>query len=72
VRRIVAQCYGNWNYERTASAVKTEEDPFDPNPPANQASSLQAIRYLEDAVVNADGIQGIAMRYGNFYGPGTG
>lgn len=72
VRRIVAQSYGNWNYERTGSAVKTEEDPFDPNPPANQVKSLQAIRYLENAVINADGIQGIALRYGNFYGPGTG
>ncbi len=72
VRRIVAQSYGNWNYERTGSAVKTETDPFDPNPPANQVKSLQAIRYVENAVVNAGGIQGIALRYGNFYGPGTG
>jgi 2-alkyl-3-oxoalkanoate reductase len=71
VRRIVAQSYGNWNYERTGSPVKTEQDPFDPNPPANQVKSLQAIRYVEDAVVNADGIEGIALRYGNFYGPGT-
>src|SRR5262249_27548293 len=46
VRRIVAQSYGNWNYERTGSAVKTEQDPFDPNPPANQVKTLQAIRYL--------------------------
>jgi nucleoside-diphosphate-sugar epimerase len=72
VRRIVAQSYGNWNYERTGSAVKTEQDPFDPNPPANQVKTLQAIRYVENAVVNADGIDGIALRYGNFYGPGTG
>jgi nucleoside-diphosphate-sugar epimerase len=71
-RRIVAQSYGNWNYERTGSLVKTEEDPFDPDPPANQVKSLQAIRYVEDTVVNADGIEGIALRYGNFYGPGTG
>ena len=72
VRRIVAQSYGNWNYERTGPAVKTEQDPFDPNPPANQVKSLQAIRYVENAVVNAGGIEGIALRYGNFYGPGTG
>ena len=72
VRRIVAQSYGNWNYERTGSAVKIEQDPFDPNPPANQVKTLQAIRYVENAVVNADGIEGIALRYGNFYGPGTG
>ena len=72
VRRIVAQSYGNWNYERTGSAVKTEQDPFDPSPPANQVKSLQAIRYVENAAVNTDGIEGIALRYGNFYGPGTG
>ena len=71
-RRIIAQSYGNWNYERTGSPVKTEQDPLDPEPPARQVKSLQAIRYLEDAVVNASGIEGIALRYGNFYGPGTG
>jgi nucleoside-diphosphate-sugar epimerase len=72
VRRFVAQSYGNWNYERTGSGLKTEEDPLDPNPPANQARTLAAIRYLEQAVIGADGIEGIALRYGNFYGPGTG
>ena len=71
-RRIIAQSYGNWNYERTGPPVKTEQDPFDPEPPARQARSLRAIRYLEDAIVNAAGIEGIALRYGNFYGPGTG
>jgi hypothetical protein len=68
----VAQSYGNWNYERTGAALKTEEDPFDPGPPARQVKSLAAIRYLEHAVLNASGIEGVALRYGNFYGPGTG
>ena len=72
VRRIIAQSYGNWNYERTGSGLKTEADPFDPNPPANQRKSLAAIRYLEDAVLGAAGIEGIALRYANLYGPGTG
>jgi 2-alkyl-3-oxoalkanoate reductase len=71
-RRIVAQSYGNWNYARTGSALKTEEDAFDPNPPANQVKSLAAIRYLERAVLETPGIEGVALRYGNFYGPGTG
>ena len=31
-----------------------------------------AIRYLEDAVLGAAGIEGIALRYANLYGPGTG
>src|SRR3954452_20463867 len=32
-RRFVAQSFGNWNYERTGSRPKTEDDPLDPNPP---------------------------------------
>jgi 2-alkyl-3-oxoalkanoate reductase len=71
-RRIVAQSYGNWNYERTGTALKTEEDRLDPDPPANQRATLKAIQYVERAVTEADGIEGVALRYGNFYGPGTG
>jgi 2-alkyl-3-oxoalkanoate reductase len=71
-RRLVAQSYGNWNYERTGSEAKTEEDPLDPDPPANQRRSLEAIRYVEEAVTGADGLEGIGLRYGNLYGPGTG
>ena len=69
--RFIAQSYGNWTYERTGTALKTEEDPLDPNPPANQVRSLAAIRHLEQAVTGADGLVGIALRYGGFYGPGT-
>jgi 2-alkyl-3-oxoalkanoate reductase len=71
-RRFIAQSYGNWNYERTGTAPKTEDDPLDPSPPANQTESLEAIRYVERTVVGAESIEGIALRYGNFYGPGTG
>jgi nucleoside-diphosphate-sugar epimerase len=68
-KRFIAQSYGSWNYARTGTGLKSEEDELDPNPPANQRASLAAIRYLEDAVVGAGGI---ALRYGTFYGPGTG
>jgi nucleoside-diphosphate-sugar epimerase len=71
-RRFIAQSYGNWNYERTGTGLKTEEDPLDPNPPKNQRESLAAMRYLERVVCGADDLEGIALRYGNFYGPGTG
>jgi nucleoside-diphosphate-sugar epimerase len=71
-RRFIAQSYGNWNYARTGNGLKTEEDPFDPNPPANQVQSLKAIRHLESRVLGAEDIEGIALRYGNFYGPGNG
>jgi nucleoside-diphosphate-sugar epimerase len=72
VRRFIAQSYGNWNYERTGTDLKSEIAPFDSNPPANQRKSLEAIKHCEAAVVAADGIEGFALRYGNFYGPGTG
>src|SRR5437763_10532242 len=60
VKRFVAQSYGNWNYERTGSGLKTESDPFDPAPPANQRETLKAIVYLEQTVTHASGIDGIA------------
>jgi nucleoside-diphosphate-sugar epimerase len=72
VRRFIAQSYGNWTYERTGSRLKSEADRLDPQPPRKQRKSLDAIRYLEKVVVTATDIQGLALRYGNFYGPGTG
>lgn len=72
VRRFIAQSYGNWNYARTGTELKTESDEFDPTPPANQVESLAAIRYVEGALAAATDIEGVALRYGNFYGPGTG
>ena len=70
--RFIAQSYGNWNYARTGTGLKTELDSLDPNPPPNQVRSLEAIRYLEHAVLNTPGVDGVALRYANFYGPGTG
>jgi nucleoside-diphosphate-sugar epimerase len=71
-RRFIAQSFGNWDYERAGSGVKSEDDPFDPDPPAHQRLTLAAIRHLEEAVLGAGGLEGLVLRYGNFYGPGTG
>jgi nucleoside-diphosphate-sugar epimerase len=70
VRRFVAQSFCGWPYARVGGAVKTEEDPLDPDPPAALRQTLDAIRYLEEAV-SAAGLGGISLRYGGFYGPGT-
>lgn len=35
------------------------------------AISVRGVRALEDAVLNAKGIEGIVLRYGRLYGPGT-
>ncbi len=71
VRRFVAQSYAAWPYVRTGGPVKTEEDPFDPAPPREMRESFQAIRHLEEAVLGAAWTEGIVLRYGGFYGPGT-
>jgi len=71
VRRFVAQSYAGWPFARSGGPVKTEDDPLDPTPPAAMRSSLDAIRYLERAVTGAAWTEGIALRYGGFYGPGT-
>jgi nucleoside-diphosphate-sugar epimerase len=71
VERFVAQSFAGWPYERVGSLVKSEDEPLDPNPPANAARTIAAIRHLEEAVVGARELVGIALRYGGFYGPGT-
>ena len=70
-RRLVWQSYAGWPYARQGGPVKTEDDPLDPEPPADARESLAAIRYLEAAVMGADGLEGVVLRYGGFYGPGT-
>ena len=71
VRRFIAQSYAGW-YARTGGAVKTESDPLDTNPPAALRDTVDAIKHLESAVLNAAGIDGIVLRYGGLYGPGNG
>jgi len=70
VRRFVAQ--SNYAvYERTGGPVKSEEDPLDLAPPGNLAEGLAVMRHLEEAVLGATWTEGIVLRYGGFYGPGT-
>jgi nucleoside-diphosphate-sugar epimerase len=71
VRRIIAQSFAGWTYERAGGSVKTENDPLDPDPSPAFRRTLDAIRYLEAALQAAAGIETIALRYGWFYGPGT-
>lgn len=71
-RRFIAQSFTGWSNPRTGGPVKTEQDPLDPHPAAESRETLAAIRHLESAVTGASGIEGLALRYGLFYGPGTG
>ena len=69
--RFIAQSYTSWPYARTGGPVKSEEDPLDPTPAREMRESIAAIRHLETAVTGADWTEGIVLRYGAFYGPGT-
>jgi nucleoside-diphosphate-sugar epimerase len=71
VQRFVAQSIAAWSYVRTGGPVKSEEDPLDPTPAREMRPNLAAIRHLEQAVLGAEWTEGIVLRYGAFYGPGT-
>jgi 2-alkyl-3-oxoalkanoate reductase len=71
-RRFVAQSIAAFRFAPTGESVQTEADPLDPNPPAALRPGLEAILYLEQAVTTIEWGEGLALRYGGFYGPGTG
>ena len=72
VRRFVAQSVASFGaYARTGGPVKSEEDPLDPTPVRPMRTILAAARHLEEAVIGARWTEGIVLRYGVFYGPGT-
>jgi nucleoside-diphosphate-sugar epimerase len=72
VKRFVAQSYAGWPFARTGGPVKTEDDPLDPTPPDALRPVLDAIEHVEESVMGAGWTEGIVLRYGGFYGPGTG
>jgi nucleoside-diphosphate-sugar epimerase len=70
VERFVAQSYFAF-VERKGGPVKSEADPPDRSSPREMRQSAAAIRHLEGAVLGASWTEGIVLRYGGFYGPGT-
>ena len=72
VKRFIAQSFCGWTYGRDGEAVKTETDALDADPPEELRRTLEAIQYLEAAVAGSTSLEGIVLRYGSFYGPGTG
>lgn len=70
VRRFVAQS----NYallERAGGPVADETGRIDPSPPKDLEEGVAALRRLEESVTGMTWADGIALRYGGFYGPGT-
>ena len=70
VRRFVAQSNTNI-YARMGGPVKAEDDALDDRPPERLRAAAEAIRHVEAAVTGAGWTEGVVLRYGAFYGPGT-
>jgi 2-alkyl-3-oxoalkanoate reductase len=69
-RRMIAQSIA-FVYEVTGDGLKSESDPLFDDAPAPWDRSVRAVRALEGAVTKTEGLEGIVLRYGFFYGPGS-
>lgn len=70
VERMVAQSIA-WAY-RAGEQPLHEEQPLDLGAEGPRAISVGGVAALENAVLGAQPMEGIVLRYGRLYGPGTG
>ena len=70
-RRFVAQSFGAFRWARIGGSVLSEADPIDPNPPGAMRPALVGILHVEQTVPAIEWGEGVVLRYGGFYGPGT-
>ncbi|HKA84710.1 MAG TPA: NAD(P)-dependent oxidoreductase [Acidimicrobiales bacterium] len=70
VKRFVAQSNATM-YAPTGGQIKREDDPLDDHAAPEMREGNAALRHLEAAVTGAQWTNGVALRYGWFYGPGT-
>jgi 2-alkyl-3-oxoalkanoate reductase len=54
-----------------ADTLRSEDDPLFDDAPAPWGSSVAAVRALEEATLGSESVEGVVLRYGYFYGPGT-
>ena len=69
-RRMVAQSIA-FAYAPSRGGLRTEDDPLWDDAPWPWSRSIEALHELENAVTRTEGIEGIVLRYGFFYGPGS-
>ena len=69
-RRFVCQSIA-FAYRNEGAPVKTEDDPLLDAAPGAFGSGVRALREMEAMVLGADDLDGLVLRYGFFYGPGT-
>ena len=69
-RLFIAQSIATF-YAPDSARPATEDVPLYKDAPPAFAGMVQALDALEHTVLNTTGIDGIVLRYGYFYGPGT-
>lgn len=69
-RRLVAQSIA-FAYAPQGGSVKGEDAPLWLDAPWPWRRTVDAVDQLERQVTSAEGVEGVVLRYGYFYGPGT-
>jgi nucleoside-diphosphate-sugar epimerase len=70
-RRFVSQSfYGGYGFRDHGDEPLTEDAPFG-EPDGAFARTVAAMRSAEQQIFTAEGVEGISLRYGGFYGPGA-
>jgi nucleoside-diphosphate-sugar epimerase len=69
-RRFVCQSIA-FAYRLDGKGLKTEDDPLLVDAPGAFGSGVSALREMEAMVLDTAGLDGLVLRYGFFYGPGT-
>jgi len=70
-RRFVTQSFfGGYGFDDGRRLI-TEQDEFAPAGGGKFDAAWQAMRSTEQQVIDAPGIDGVALRYGGFYGPAS-
>lgn len=70
VRRLIAQSIA-WAYAPGPEPHR-EEDPLDIRAEGDRAVTVGGVAALEDSALKSPPIEGVVLRYGHLYGPGTG
>src|SRR3954447_22297043 len=69
-RRVVAQSIA-FAYAPEGPDVLDESAPLDTGADGGWGEIVRAVAALEEAVLGGSGFEGVVLRYGQFYGPGT-
>jgi nucleoside-diphosphate-sugar epimerase len=71
IRRVVAQSIAFGYHPLRQPRKATEEDRYYGRGPGLMDLLMRHLLRLESTVTDADGVEGVALRYGGWYGPGT-